>query len=168
MKIKNSIVSLAACAAVIAFAGCSKSAAPAPGGSASPTPAADAATAPAANAATAVTDAAKDVAGKAADTAKDVAGQAAAAVTTAVTTAAVATNAAVTAATSQFTDIVGQAKSYIADKKYTQALDILNKLSGVVLSADQQKTVDDLKAQVQKLVAGTGGAVDAAKNLLGK
>lgn len=140
MKIKNSIVSIAACVAVVTFVGCSKSNEPAPPGT---------------NSTATATDAAKDMAGQAVDTAKDVAGQAAAAATNAVTSA-----------TPQFNDVVAKAKTYIADKKYTEALDVLNKLSGMVLTAEQQKTVDDLKAEATKLLSG--GAVDAAKGLLGK
>lgn len=151
MKIKCSIVSIAACAAVITFAGCSKSEKPVTESSGGP------ATAATTNV-TAVTDAVKDTAVKAADAAKDAASQAAAA----------ATNAA-TAATGPFTDGIAAAQKFIADKNYQGALDELNKLSGLQLSADQQKTVADLKDQATKLLSGgAAGAVDATKNLLGK
>ena len=81
--------------------------------------------------------------------------------------AAVVTNA-VSAATAKADGIIAQAKSFIAEKKYTEALDVLNKASGLVLTPEQQKTVADLKDQVQKLLSSGTGAVDAAKSLLGK
>lgn len=76
-----------------------------------------------------------------------------------------ATNAA-ESATAQFTTVVESAKSAIAAKNYQGALDALKKLSDVKLTDEQQKIVDDLKAQAQQLLSGT--AADAAKNLLGK
>ncbi len=149
MKIKNSIVSLAACAAVITFAGCSKSETPAPGG--------------ATNAA-AATDAAKDMAGKTADMAgktadmaKDVAGQAVAAATNAV---AVPDNA------GPFNEGLASARKMITDKDYQGALAELTKLSSMNLSDAQTKIVDSLKAEVQALISKS--AADAAKGLLGK
>ena len=142
MKTKNSLVVIAACVAVATFAGCNKSNTPPPGGSET-------------NPATATaTDAAKDLAGKA----TDVAGSAAAAVTNLVS-----------GATAQFADGVANAKKFIADKNYQGALDELKKLASLQLSDEQQKVVDGLKEQATKLLAGgAAGAVDSAKNLLGK
>ncbi len=74
----------------------------------------------------------------------------------------------VSAVKDQADELITQAKTLIADQKYPEALDALNKMSGLALTPDQQKTVDDLKAQVQKLLSSGTGAVDAAKNLLGK
>ena len=142
MKIKNFIVSIAACAVVATFVGCSKNSEPAPGGT---------------NAIVTATDAAKDLAGKAADAAKGVAGQAAA-----------ATNA-VAAVAGPFTEGIANAKKLIADKDYQGALGELTKLSSLKLSDEQTKIVDGLKSQVQDLIAkGTAGATDAAKGLIGK
>lgn len=149
MKINSLISSIAMCAAVAVVAGCSKSSetSPAPESTGGTTTTAPATTA----------EAVKDTAVKAVDTAKEVTSQAVTAATTAASKA-----------TAQFNDLVGKAKTFIADKKYTEALDALNKLSGVVLTPEQQKTVDDLKAQAQKLLSSGTGAVDAAKGLFGK
>jgi hypothetical protein len=85
------------------------------------------------------------------------------------TNAMAAANNALGAATSQFDSVVATAKQAIADKNYQGALDALSKLSGLKLTDEQQKIVDDLKAQAQKMLApGASGAADAAKNLLGK
>jgi hypothetical protein len=146
MKINNLISSIAMCAAVAVVAGCSKS---------SETPPAPESTGGTTTTAPATT--VKDTAVKAVDTAKEVTSQAVTAATTAASKA-----------TAQFNDLVGKAKTFIADKKYTEALDALNKLSGVVLTPEQQKTVDDLKAQAKKLLSSGTGAVDAAKSLFGK
>lgn len=146
MKIKNSIVSLVACAAVITFVGCKKSEPAIP----------DAST----NAVAATADAAKDMAGKTADMAKDMTGQAVAAAT--------ATNA-MAEATGKFDEGIAAAKKLIGDKDYQGALVELTKLSSMNLSDAQTKIVDGLKAEIQALIAkSTGGAVDAAKGLLGK
>ncbi len=75
---------------------------------------------------------------------------------------------AATAVQAKADSLIAQAKSYIADKKYTDALNTLNKVSGMVLTAEQQQTVADLKAQVQKLLASGTSAVEATKSLLGK
>jgi len=58
----------------------------------------------------------------------------------------------------RFQTLVDAAKQMIAEKKYQDALSALGKFSGLQLTPDQQKTVDDLKAQAQKLLAN-----DAAK-----
>jgi hypothetical protein len=64
--------------------------------------------------------------------------------------------------------LIDKAKAYIADKKYTEALDSLKNLSNLKLTADQQKVVDDLKAQIEKAMASdaASGATKAVGGLL--
>lgn len=117
-------------------------------------------------------DSAKDATAKAVDSTKEVAGKVVDTVTdsTAKATEAIKTAISPTptdSVTAQFNTVVTNAKKYIADKNYQGALDELKKLSDVKLTDDQQKIVDDLKAEAQKLLSA-GSMVDAATNLFGK
>jgi hypothetical protein len=70
------------------------------------------------------------------------------------------------AATAQSQSLIDKAKSYAADQKYQDALTTLSQLSASKLTADQQKLVDALKAQIQSAMAKTSGG-DAAAALGG-
>jgi len=88
------------------------------------------------------------------------------AATSAASTATATAQNAAAAAQSSTQGIIDQAKAYIADKKYQPALDSLQKLSNVALTADQQAQVNDLKAQLQKLM--NTSAAGAVSNLFGR
>jgi len=143
MKTRTLVTAFAACLAIASFSGCSKSEPQAPN-AADTQKAADTTAVQAKQAAQTAATNVQQAAAKAADTA--------------VTTAQVAT--------AQAQSMIDKAKSFVADKKYQDALDALNTLKNIKLTAEQQKLVDDLKAQIQKLMSS-----DAAKsvgNLLGK
>ena len=114
-------------------------------------------------------DTAKDLAAKTADTAKEAAAKVASTAKDVAAQAVAATTSAPDSATAQFTGIVTGVKKYIADNNYKGATDELKKFSSLQLNADQQKIVDGLKAEVQKLIPATASAAfDTAAQLLKK
>lgn len=58
--------------------------------------------------------------------------------------------------------LIDKVKTLVAEKKYNDAMTTLKELSALKLTPEQQKLVDELKAQVQKALAGSA-ADDAAK-----
>jgi outer membrane PBP1 activator LpoA protein len=65
---------------------------------------------------------------------------------------------------------LGNLKSLIQEKNYTEATSLVSKLTEYELSSDQQSLLDGLKAELEKLMESEAGqgAADAVNDLLGR
>jgi hypothetical protein len=66
--------------------------------------------------------------------------------------------------TTQVQGIIKKAQDLVGEKKYQDALSALQQLANLTLTPEQQKVVDDIKAQIQKAVASQT-LQDAAKSI---
>jgi hypothetical protein len=76
-----------------------------------------------------------------------------------------ATNSKVESVKAEAQSLIDKTKAFISEKKYEDALASLKQLSNLSLTPEQQKAVDNLKAQLQKLI--TSGAVTNAASAVG-
>jgi hypothetical protein len=150
MKITYSILGLAAGAALFLVIGCGKQEAPSgetPQAARETQPVADAAKAAAEQVQSAVTATVDQAVKEAADQA----------------------NAAGAAASTQAEQLIDKAKGLVGTEKYQEALSVVQQLTNMKLTPEQQKLVDDLKAQIQTALAKAAGtnAASALGNILG-
>ena len=183
MKSKNAILGVTVCAALILASGCSKeepAAGEMPETTAEPASGADATkaiteaasqTASEAQKAASQTvsqaqEAASQVATEAQQAASQAAGEAQNTAQTMATQAKAEATAATSAASGQAQALIDKAKALVTDQKYQDALTTLQQLASVQLTPEQQKLVDDLKAQIQTALAKKT-ASDALGGVLG-
>jgi hypothetical protein len=140
MKIKSVFAGILMCAAVAAVSGCKKEQA---ASDVQPPKSNEGVASEAATAVDAAKSAAKEVTNQAAVQAK--------------------------AAEQQAQGLIDRAKSLVSEQKYQDALNSLNQLANTKLTPEQQKLVDDLKAQIQSALTKMTGsnAASALGGVLG-
>jgi len=156
MKFKTISVGMVACVLAVLLNGCSKSETSTPPEVQKP--------------AQSTTTEAQPAASSAAAQAQQAGEQAATMATQAVQQATAAAAQPAAAATTEAQTLIDKAKSLVNAQKYQDALNTLSQVTNMKLSPDQQKVVDDLKAQIQKLMSSQtmSNAVNSVGNLLGK
>ena len=156
MKFKAISASAALCALAVSLIGCNKSQTPPP---TEPTKMPEK-----------TTTQTQPAAPAAAEQAKQTGEQAVTAATQAVQQATTTAAQSAAAATTEAQMLIDKAKNLVNAQKYQDALNTLSQLGNMKLSPEQQKVVDDLKAQIQKLMSNqtVSNAVNSAGNLLGK
>jgi hypothetical protein len=159
MSIRRSVLGMTAGAVLLFAAGCGSKQEPAGSESATPEqPAASEATQPAET-----PQAAVEAAGEKAQATVT------AAVEQATSTVATQATAAVTGATNEVPALIEKAKGMVSNQQYQEALTVVNQLSNLKLTPEQQQLVDGLKTQIQSALAKTSasGAASALGNALG-
>jgi len=80
-----------------------------------------------------------------------------------------AAEAVASSATESAGSMIDKAKALVAESKYSEAMDLLKKLSAMKLTPEQQQLVNDLTAQVQQAMPGAAAteATQKAKNAVG-
>ena len=156
MKFKAISAGMAACVLAVSLNSCSKSETSTPPEVQKP--------------AQSTTTEAQPAASSAAAQAQQAGEQAATMATQAVQQATAAAAQPAAAATTEAQTLIDKAKSLVNAQKYQDALNTLGQVANMKLSPDQQKVVDDLKAQIQKLMSSQtmSNAVNSVGNLLGK
>ena len=165
MKIKYAILGVTVCAALVLANGCSKEEPPTgemPEATAEPAAGSDTVK----GVTEAASQAASEVASEAQKAASQTADKAQKAANAMATQAEAEATAAASAASSQAQALIDRAKALVTDQKYQEALTTLQQLASVQLTPEQQKLVDDLKAQIQTALAKKA-ASDALGGVLG-